>query len=121
MYVEDNADVRNLVQELIEREGRHIVACADAEAAWARLQRESFDVLITDVNLPGWSGTELARRWLEDDSTRRVILLSGYAFTSSLSGLGRYVRAIPKEDFEQLDEVLAAIREQLQEQARGNT
>ena len=80
MYVEDNADVRNLVLELIESEGRRVLACADAEAAWAQLQREVFDVLVTDVNLPGWSGIELARRWLEGGAVRWVILLSGYDF-----------------------------------------
>lgn len=119
MYVEDNTDVRHLVQELIESDDRRIVACADAEAAWACLTRESFDVLITDVNLPGCSGTELARRWLEDDSTRRVILLSGYAFQSDLTGLGSHVSAIPKEDFEQLDQALAAISAQLQDRSPG--
>jgi CheY-like chemotaxis protein len=99
---------------LIESVGRRIVACADAEAAWACLQREVFDVLVTDVNLPGWSGTELARRWLEGDATRRVILLSGDEFKAGLAALGSHVRAIPKEDFEQLDQVLLQIGEQLQ-------
>jgi two-component system, cell cycle response regulator CpdR len=116
MYVEDNTDVRQLVLELIEGEGRRLVACADAEAAWAHLQREVFDVLVTDVNLPGWSGIELARRWLEGEAARWVILLSGYDFASSLASLGSNVRAVPKEDFEQLDRVLAEIGEQLQQQ-----
>lgn len=113
MYVEDNADVRHLVLELIEGEDRRIVACADAEAAWALLQREVFEVLVTDVNLPGWSGIELARRWLEGEAARWVILLSGYDFTSSLASLGSNVCAVPKEDFEQLERVLAEIGEQL--------
>ena len=116
LYVEDNTDVRDLVLELIEREGRRVVACADAEAAWACLQREVFDVLVTDVNLPGWSGIELARRWLEGEAARWVILLSGYDFPLSLASLGRNVRAVPKEDFEQLDRVLAELGEQLPRQ-----
>jgi len=116
MYVEDNADVRHLVVELIEHEGRRVVACADAESAWAHLQRETFDLLVTDVNLPGWSGIELARRWLEGGPARWVVLLSGYEFRGSLASLGSHVRAVPKEDFEQLDQVLAEIGGQLQQQ-----
>lgn len=109
MYVEDNTDVRDLILELIESEGRHVVAYADAEAAWAHLQQEAFDVLVTDVNLPGWSGIELARRWLEGQAARWVILLSGYDFAPSMASLGSNVRAVPKEDFEQLDRVLAEL------------
>ncbi len=109
MYVEDNADIRDMVVELIESTDRHVVACADAEMAWQRLQMSDFDVLITDVSLPGWSGTELARRWLEADATRWVILFSGYDFESGLAGLGANVQAIRKEDIDQLERTLCEI------------
>jgi two-component system, cell cycle response regulator CpdR len=111
--------VRDLVRELIASESRRVVACADAEAAWLHLQREPCDVLITDVNLPGSSGTDLARRWLEGDAARWVILCSGYDFKAGLTSLGRNVRAVPKEDFEQLERVLAEIDEQLRQGAAG--
>jgi CheY-like chemotaxis protein len=113
LYVEDNVDIRDVVLELIARDDRRIVACADAEVAWAHLQRGAFDVLVTDVNLPGASGTDLARRWLAGDATRWVILFTGYEFKSGLTSLGSQVRAVLKEDFEQLDMALAEIWEQL--------
>ena len=113
LYVEDNADIRDVIVELIERDDRHIVACTDAETAWAHLQRRGFDVLVTDVNLPGSSGTDLARRWLEGNASRWVILFTGYEFGSGLAGLGSHVRAVRKEDFEQLDLALAEIGERL--------
>ena len=109
LYVEDNDDIRSMVHELIENPGRRVVSCADAETAWQCLQHQSFDILITDVNLPGWSGTELARRWLEADATRWVILFSGYDFRRSIASLGPNVRAVPKEDFEQLERLLEEI------------
>ncbi|MBC7726554.1 MAG: response regulator [Microbacteriaceae bacterium] len=109
LYVEDNNDIREMVVELLENPERRIVACADAEAAWQHLQREPVDVLITDVNLPGWTGTELARRWLESDARRWVILFSGYDFKSTLISLGPNVRALPKEDFDRLDRLLVEI------------
>lgn len=120
LYVEDNSDIRDLVVELMESESRRVVACADAEAAWLCLQREAFDVLVTDVNLPGSSGTELARRWLEGESTRRVILFSGHDFSSGAASLGTHVRAVPKEDFEQLDQVLVEICAQLPRHATSD-
>ncbi len=113
LYVEDNADIRDVVLELIERDDRRIVACADAEAAWAHLQGGAFEILVTDVNLPGSSGTDLAKRWLEGHATRWVILFTGYEFGPGLASLGSHVRAVRKEDFEQLDMALADIGEQL--------
>ena len=98
-----------MVIELIEKADRRIVACVDAETAWQQLQQEDFDVLVTDVSLPGWSGTELARRWLEADVSRWVILYSGYEFKSGLASLGVNVRAIPKEDFSGLERALVEI------------
>lgn len=117
LYVEDNADIRGIVLELIESDDRHIVACGDAEAAWAHLQRGGFDVLVTDVNLPGCSGTDLARRWLEGNASRWVILFTGYEFGSGLASLGSNVRAVRKEDFEQLDLALAEIGERLRQRS----
>lgn len=109
LYVEDNADIRDMVLELIGTQDRRVTACADAESAWLQLQQATFDVLVTDVNLPGRSGIDLARRWLDVDASRWVILFSGYDFKSGLVGLGANVRAIPKEDFEQLESLLSEI------------
>ena len=120
LYVEDNNDIREMVLELLEFPGRRVVACADAEAAWLHLQRESVDILITDVNLPGWTGTELARRWLESDARRWVILFSGYDFKSKVTGLGPNVRSLPKEDFDQLERLLGEIGEAKQAHPLGD-
>jgi two-component system, cell cycle response regulator CpdR len=115
LYVEDNADIRDVVLELIERDDRRIVACADAETAWAHLLRGEIDILVADVNLPGSSGTDLAKRWLDVDASRWVILFTGYEFSSGLASLGNHVRAVRKEDFEQLDSALAEIGERLRQ------
>ena len=120
LYVEDNNDIRDMVPELIESEHLHFVACANAEDAWLLLQRDAFDVLVTDVSLPGLSGAELARRWLEGDAARWVVLFSGFDFKSGLTSLGANVRSIPKEDIEQLERVLIEIGQQLQRRTTGN-
>jgi DNA-binding NtrC family response regulator len=120
LYVEDNDDIRDTVLELIQNEHLRLVSCANAEDAWLLLQRDEFDVLVTDVSLPGWSGAELARRWLEGDATRFVILFSGFDFQSGLTSMGANVRSIPKEDIEQLERVLFEIAQHLQRQAPGN-
>ena len=96
LYVEDNDDLRETVSELIAAEGREIVALADAEAALAAWQTRPFDVLITDISLPGISGTELARRVLAERPLQWVVFCSGYEYRQAVSHLGPNVRSIPK-------------------------
>ncbi|MEO7336403.1 MAG: response regulator [Caldimonas sp.] len=62
LVVEDNPDLRETLPLLLEAPGRVIAACADAECALQAFDAEPFEVVITDVNLPGLSGTELAAR-----------------------------------------------------------
>lgn len=110
LYVEDNDDLRATVSELIDSEGREIVALADAESALAAWGTRSFDVLITDISLPGISGTELARRVLADRPLQWVVFCSGYEYRQALSQLGPNVRSIPKAfEVEDMDALLDEI------------
>jgi len=115
LYVEDNDDLRETIGMLLEGEGREVVTRANGEHALATLAERGFDVIITDVSLPGMSGTELARRALATDPQRWVVLCSGYEFRRGLEQLGPNVRSLPKpfeiEDLEALmAEVIAAVR-----------
>jgi CheY-like chemotaxis protein len=117
LYVEDNDDIRTSICELIAQPHRDITAVASAEAALSAIDDRVFDVLLTDVSLPGMSGTELARRWLAGDPLRWVVLCSGYDFAHMLHTLGPNTRALPKsfeiEDLERLlDDIESSIRNQ---------
>ena len=77
LYVEDNPELRETIGKLMEGEGRTVTPCASAEEALALDAGDPFDVLVTDVSLPGLSGTDLARQLLADDPQRWVVLCSG--------------------------------------------
>lgn len=62
LYVEDHADVRELIVLFLEEEGLSVVPCASAEAAQAAFSAGRFDMLVTDVSLQAMPGTELATR-----------------------------------------------------------
>lgn len=115
LYVEDNQELRETIAMLMEGEGRSITTCETGEAALQLDAEHPFDVLVTDVSLPGISGTELARTLLAQDPGRWVVLCSGYEFGSALSSLGKHVRALVKpfelEDLESLlNEIDAALK-----------
>lgn len=110
LYVEDNQELRETIAMLMEGEGRSITTCETGEAALQLDAGEPYDVLVTDVSLPGISGTELARTVLAQDPARWVVLCSGYEFGTALASLGQHVRALVKPfELEELEDLLSEI------------
>ena len=80
LLVEDQEEVRNLVRRLLEARGYHVLVAASGHDALrlAAQHGESFDVLVTDVVMPGMSGREVALLLAPAHPTMRVLYLSGY-------------------------------------------
>ena len=78
LVVEDNADARYLVCETLRALGHEVQSAASGEDALPELASQSFDVLFTDVSLPGISGVELARKALAQAPTLQLLFASGY-------------------------------------------
>lgn len=114
LYVEDDEDIREGVASVMEAAHREIVSVPHAEAALALGDTARFDVLVTDVSLPGMSGVDLARRWLERDPARHVLLFSGYELNHGLDAIGPNVRALLKSmEPEELERMLQSIERAL--------
>ena len=77
-FFDDNADFRALGSELLAMAGASSDAFATAEAALEALSRTRYDVLMTDLSLPGMSGAALAQEAVRLHPGMRVILASGY-------------------------------------------
>ena len=80
LLVEDNRDLRESTEELLAEMGFEVLSAADGEAALAVLHSvdRPFDLLMTDVVMPGLNGNELATRVVELDPAIRVLYASGY-------------------------------------------
>lgn len=96
LYVEDHADVRELIVYLLEEEGLSVVACGSAEAAQTEFAASRFDMLITDVGLDTMRGTELATRLQRGRPDLWVLFCSGYEMHDSLKAWGPRARALMK-------------------------
>ncbi|MBS7457484.1 response regulator [Coralloluteibacterium stylophorae] len=105
LFVEDNAMIQMTTAEMLEAMGHHVSAHGDAESALQAMAADSFDVLFTDIELPGMNGVELARRALAEHPGLAVILASGYGESSGELPPGN-VRHLPKpygiDDIERL-------------------
>lgn len=78
LVVEDNLDAQYLVCEMLNAFGHASDGVARAEAALVLLANAHYDVLFSDVSLPGMSGVELARRALAAQPGLKIIFASGY-------------------------------------------
>jgi DNA-binding response OmpR family regulator len=87
LLVEDDADARALIEIVLVERGHDVAAFADAEAAWALCQHESFPLMLLDWVLPGMTGLELCQRvrGLSDGDTSVVVLITARHQTGDLA------------------------------------
>ena len=89
LLVEDDADVRQVVRQLLFSLGIHVLEATDADEALqlvAALQQAStpLDGVVSDVMMPGdIKGTELADRLRQQQPQLLILLMSGYAFDAA--------------------------------------
>jgi PAS domain S-box-containing protein len=77
LLVEDDGLIRMNTAEMLEDAGFVVVEAASGEEALTALQTMSVDALVTDINLPGLSGTELAKRAEELHEAMLVVFATG--------------------------------------------
>ena len=95
LLVEDDPLIKIDSEDLLSGLGCAVMAAGDAPEALRALERQEFDLLFTDVGLPGMSGLELARRAVQGQPGLRVVFATGYG----QSGLAEAVpgaRLLPK-------------------------
>jgi two-component system cell cycle response regulator CpdR len=85
LIVDDEQFVRDLLAKVLRRRGHDVTLADDAQGALDALGRETFDVLLTDVVMPGLDGFGLLRRVKSADPSMKVIVLTGYARKQSIS------------------------------------
>ncbi len=81
LLVEDEAAVRSLLRRFLDSQGYRVVEASNGETALdvAGTNNGGFDLLLTDLVMPGMGGFELARRLEEQLPGLQVIFMSGYS------------------------------------------
>lgn len=104
LVVDDEAVIRELCQALLEGEGSTVELASDGTAAQARLKENTYDLVITDIRMPGEiSGVDLYR-WMKAERPeicKRVIFITGDLLTQDLrEALGEVGRRLLTKPFE---------------------
>ena len=78
LLVEDDEDIRTCTSYLLQGRGHAVVEAASGMEALQRLEGRVFDVLVTDLVLPGMSGQELAGQAKTRQPALKIVVTSGY-------------------------------------------
>jgi signal transduction histidine kinase len=88
LLVEDNDEVGEFAAHLLGELGHRVVRVSSGEEALDRALTERFDLVFTDVVMPGMSGLDLAARLAEVRPRLPIILTTGYSDEIATSGAG---------------------------------
>ena len=84
LVVDDERNLRIVVQKEMGRQGHDVETASDGESAWSLLEEQSFDVMLCDINMPRLDGIELLRRLrAKSQNPPEVIMLTGQATVES--------------------------------------
>ncbi len=84
LVVDDEKNLRLVVQKEMARQGHDVETADDGEMAWTMLEEQDYDVVLCDINMPRLDGLGLLRRTRERcQNPPEVIMLTGQATVES--------------------------------------
>ncbi len=78
LVVDDEANIRALIEEILREEGYEVTAAADAKEARAARKSRDYDVVLLDIWMPDTDGISLLKEWSEGGLSGSVVMMSGH-------------------------------------------
>ncbi len=78
LYAEDDPDVKKNVAGYLELVFGRVIDVATGTEAYERFEEGGIDVLLTDIDMPGLSGIDLAKKIRENDQTTPIIIMTAH-------------------------------------------
>ncbi|HEX4201922.1 MAG TPA: ATP-binding protein [Chthoniobacterales bacterium] len=119
LLVEDHEDTRHVFQAILRQKGHSVKSAATGEAALALASSEVFDLVISDLGLPDFSGTDLMSI-LQERYSLRGVALSGYGMEEDIrrSKSAGFDHHLTKPvDPTKIDELLANLTKEIRRNA----
>jgi DNA-binding NtrC family response regulator len=118
LLVEDIKAVRQSLSDFLRQAGHSVSECDHGEGALALLEKQEFDLVLSDIQMPVMDGHELLRRIKSSDRLKEteVVLYTGYGHVKSAveamrNGAADYL--VKPVDVRELDLILKRISEWL--------
>ena len=88
LVVDDDPSIRRALQKAFIASGHDVTLCSDVEAAALQLESQQFDVILTDLIMPGRDGMDLMRKLRSTHFPGEIIIMTGHG------SIGQAVAAI---------------------------
>jgi len=79
LVADDEEIIQSLLAKIFENDGYEVTAVYDGNEAFRKIQQESFDLVVTDINMPGRNGIEILKAVKGNNPDTEVLLITGYA------------------------------------------
>ena len=86
LLAEDDESLRRFLAKALERAGFDVRSCPDGETAVAALDDGPYDLLLTDIVMPGVDGIEVAREAAAREPATRIMFITGFAAVALAAG-----------------------------------
>ena len=115
LVVDDEDYMREIVRQALENASYHVDEAADGNAAILMLRQSAYDVIFTDLRLPGISGENILREALSIFPETIIIIMTGYGnVQTAVDAIRRGAYDFLPKPF-QLDEMVMRVEKGLQE------
>ena len=113
LVAEDEAAVSAFVSRALTHRGHQVTTVADGMAALVALAGDPFDLLLTDIVMPGLDGIALALKASKDHPHMKILLMTGFANERQRAhNLEALVHRVVEKPFS-LEQICAAVDEEL--------
>ena len=79
LLAEDDESLRKFLAAALVKAGHAVTDFGDGAEAWECIKAYTFDLLLTDIVMPGMDGIELAKRAAELNATLKIMFITGFA------------------------------------------
>jgi DNA-binding NtrC family response regulator len=79
LIVDDNREIRSILEEYLREEGYLASGAGNAQEALDMQTQMAFDLVITDLNMPGMTGIDLIKEINKGEQSTEFIIITGYA------------------------------------------
>ena len=78
LVVDDEPNIRELLEEILSEEGYEVTTASDAAHARAALREQSYDLTLLDIWMPDTDGISLLKEWSQNGPLGPVVMMSGH-------------------------------------------
>ena len=80
LLVDDEIGLREVLREFLEWEKFQVSEASSGHEAWEMIQKQEFDLVLSDIRMPGGTGIELAEKIFQHSGKKPfVYLMTGYS------------------------------------------